>query len=511
MKLKLFISYSRDDKAWVFELWRALRDRAHHDAWLDQRVAPAQDWWDTILTNLEESDCVIYILTPKSAESIYCRAELAHALALNKPVVPLILKPCDYPSNLKARRIQYYQIADNDTLGDILFTTERGLGEIRLGLFQGKYPAPNSIPARPAEPKPAQQPEQVLEVLKLAETAAQEGNFSLAEVKYQQVVDTDPQGWGQAAAKRLATIRRDRERTQKYDEIAQMAENSALVELAWEMWQVFVQNYGNSHQPPPGLIRMPTRKPRSKIYDILPAPFDWCEIPAGKVTLEAGGYVPEGGQTFDVPAFTIAKYPVTNAQFAKFLQAGGYDNQQWWTKEGWQARQSNKWTEPRLWQDSPFNSEEHPVVGVSWFEALAFCNWLREQSGESIILPTEQQWQRAAQGNDGWVYPWDNDWDASRCQNSVGANSSNSTAPVTQFEGRGDSPFGVVDMSGNVWEWTVTDFDTGSNDGDKPANKRVLRGGSWNYSGTVYFRVVDRGGSFPDYGFNYWGFRLASS
>ncbi|MCA9905148.1 MAG: toll/interleukin-1 receptor domain-containing protein, partial [Anaerolineae bacterium] len=84
---KLFISYSRDDKAWVYELWRALRDRAHYDAWIDQRIVPAQDWWDSILTNVEDADCVIYVMSPKSVESIYCVAEVNYALALNKPVL----------------------------------------------------------------------------------------------------------------------------------------------------------------------------------------------------------------------------------------------------------------------------------------------------------------------------------------------------------------------------------------------------------------------------------------
>jgi len=86
--MKLFISYSRDDKAWVYELWRGLRDHAYHDAWIDQRIIPAQDWWDSILTNIEAAECVLYIMTPKSVDSIYCQAEMTYALALNKPILP---------------------------------------------------------------------------------------------------------------------------------------------------------------------------------------------------------------------------------------------------------------------------------------------------------------------------------------------------------------------------------------------------------------------------------------
>ncbi len=79
--MKLFISYSRDDKAWVYELWRALRDEANHDAWIDRRLVPAQDWWNTVLDSIEACECILYVISPKSAESIYCRTKLSYALA----------------------------------------------------------------------------------------------------------------------------------------------------------------------------------------------------------------------------------------------------------------------------------------------------------------------------------------------------------------------------------------------------------------------------------------------
>ena len=129
--MRLFLSYSRDDKAYVYELWRALRDRAHHDAWIDQRIVPAQDWWETILKNIETCETFIYLMTPKSVESIYCRAELTYALALNKPILPIMIKPCDYPQDLKTRRIQYSTVNDGDSLGDVLFVISQALGEIR--------------------------------------------------------------------------------------------------------------------------------------------------------------------------------------------------------------------------------------------------------------------------------------------------------------------------------------------------------------------------------------------
>jgi formylglycine-generating enzyme required for sulfatase activity len=117
------------------------------------------------------------------------------------------------------------------------------------------------------------------------------------------------------------------------------------------------------------------------------------------------------------------------------------------------------------------------VVGVSWYEALAFCRWLGEQTGENILLPTEQQWQRAAQGDDNRTYPWGEGIDDSRCNYSRNVGR---TTPVTNYPA-GASPYGVMDMSGNVWEWCLTQYDDGSED-IEGTNRRVLRGGSWNNS-----------------------------
>ncbi len=248
---------------------------------------------------------------------------------------------------------------------------------------------------------------------------------------------------------------------------------------------------------------MSTRSSR----DLMP-PFAWIDIPAGKVTLEAGGYVPEGGQTFDVAAFCIAKYPMTNSQYAKFIEAGGYTEKQWWTEVGWDEREMYEWMEPRFWQDEHLNVPDHPVVSVSWHEALAFCRWLSAVTGENITLPTEQQWQQAAQGDDKHLYPWGNEWDASRCtHNPVRFSGSYHTTPVTQHEGKGDSPFGVVDMVGNVSEWCLTGS-SGKDHLDSRSEMRMLR------SATVSdkpenLRATFRISNFPHTRYGDYGFRLA--
>jgi|GEM_PF-1815538 len=253
-------------------------------------------------------------------------------------------------------------------------------------------------------------------------------------------------------------------------------------------------------------------KIRPSSLDLMPVPFAWVDIPAGRVTLEIETGFYGGGQTFDIEAFQMAKYPVTNAQFAKFIDAGGYENRQWWTDAGWETHQKDNWMQPRFWTDAKWNGAEYPVVGVSWYESVAFCLWLNEVTGEQIMLPSEVQWQRAAQGDDGREYPWGNDWDSSRCRNSVdgGYGSAGNTGIVTAYEGKGDSPYGVVDMSGNVWEWCLTKHEDGSQNLNGN-NMRVLHGGSWNNKYRNNFRVADRIRDVPNLSFNGGGFRVSRS
>lgn len=251
----------------------------------------------------------------------------------------------------------------------------------------------------------------------------------------------------------------------------------------------------------------------NSIAQLLPPPFAWKAIPAGSVALEKGGYILDKGQTFDVPPFAIAQYPITNSQFAKFIEAGGYTDRTYWTNNGWQRKEEKNWTGPRYLDDAEWNGADYPVVGVSWYEALAFCQWLSAATSENITLPTEQQWQRAAQGDEEYFYPWGNEFDPTHCNADSGTAAR--TTPVTQYPD-GASPYGVMDMVGNVWEWCLTDYMTGKTDnGDDyqlpPKPRRVAfdmqnapKPGDANYHAEDFEPVlygpsrVIRGASFYD-------------
>lgn len=225
----------------------------------------------------------------------------------------------------------------------------------------------------------------------------------------------------------------------------------------------------------------------------LPGPFEWIDIPAGPVTLDAGGYVLEPA-AFDVAGFTIGQYPVTNAQFAAFVDDGGYDRPAWWSVTGWGIRERHGWTQPRFWGQRDYNGPDCPIVGVSWFEASAFCRWLGDRTGRQIALPTEQQWQRAAQGDDGREFPWGSaEPTAALCNWS---REIDDTTPVTLYPD-GASAYGVMDMSGNVWEWCLTGWESGIADLDS-REVRLLRGGSWSSDSPISLRAAHRSAIDPN-------------
>jgi hypothetical protein len=154
-----------------------------------------------------------------------------------------------------------------------------------------------------------------------------------------------------------------------------------------------------------------------------------------------------------VAPFQAGVYPITNAQFKLFWQVGGYNQKDWWSPEGWRWRQGKsrqRTDQPDFWDDERFNQPNQPVVGVTWYEVEAFCNWLTATYGRVYRLPTEEEWERLARGRDGWEYPWGDGW-RKGLANTNKAKLGQTTA-VGLFPG-GCSPAGAHDCAGNVWEW----------------------------------------------------------
>jgi formylglycine-generating enzyme required for sulfatase activity len=246
-------------------------------------------------------------------------------------------------------------------------------------------------------------------------------------------------------------------------------------------------------------------------------------------------------RTQSLPTFQIGRYPATNAEFRYFIQSGGYAQDRWWSPDGqawkrggpdahtgaiedwlkWQKyyqendladiAQRYRWTpqrfrywqrmvkmtleeathqaqrqferpfdRPAYWDDPELSAPGCPVVGVNWYEAEAYCNWLAHITQQPFALPSEMQWEKAARGTDGRTYPWGERFSAARCNTIEGHYLT--TTPVGLYPS-GCSPYGLFDCSGNVWEWTTSWYQayraSSAQSEDFGEKYRVVRGGSW--------------------------------
>jgi len=252
---------------------------------------------------------------------------------------------------------------------------------------------------------------------------------------------------------------------------------------------------------------------------------EWCEVPAGEFIMGSNdGQDREKPQhTANIPySYKAAKYLITNLQYGLFMEDKGYTTRRYWTAVGWEWKERNKRLGPRSYPE-PFNLSNHPVIGVSWYEAVAYCRWLTEVlqdcrelgEGWQIRLPTEAEWEKAARGTDGRTYPWGEGFDPEKANGK--ATEVESTCAVGLFP-LGVSPYGCYDMAGNVWEWCATKYDRGYKpypykvenewtenylEGD---NYRTLRGGAWSV-GLGNLRCAYRLDYDPNYGYFLRGFR----
>ncbi|MBN1427397.1 MAG: SUMF1/EgtB/PvdO family nonheme iron enzyme [Anaerolineae bacterium] len=250
----------------------------------------------------------------------------------------------------------------------------------------------------------------------------------------------------------------------------------------------------------------------SDILAILPRPFEWCEIPAGQVALEGSA------GTFEVQPLWMAMYPITYAQFQVFVDAeDGFRNPRWW--EELAADADHKKNPGNQYQ----KVDIHPRETVSWWDAIAFCQWLNARLGLppipadlttqtlagylGIRLPAEWEWQWAAQGPDGREYPYGNTFDPNK--SNTGELGIGKTTPVGTFS-EGASPYGVLDMSGNVWEWCLNEYNPASLTRLTGGSARVVRGGAWYY-GQYDARCSSRDRYNPDGRLDFSGFRVCVS
>lgn len=200
-------------------------------------------------------------------------------------------------------------------------------------------------------------------------------------------------------------------------------------------------------------------------------------------------------RTVNVDAFAIAKYPLTNQQYKAFIDETNREPPQHWNG-----------------RDFPVGKANHPVVYISWDDAVAYTAWLRQKTGKEYRLPTEAEWEKAARGTDGHTYPWERDFDAAKC--NVDGNVGDTT-PVGIYP-QGRSPYDILDMAGNVWEWCADWYGedtykhgTAPNPkGPEKGDSRVVRGGSW-FGSPAFARCALRSGIDPHSRYGTLGVRVS--
>lgn len=236
---------------------------------------------------------------------------------------------------------------------------------------------------------------------------------------------------------------------------------NAVYDLLKELGGEIIEAFENK-QPVWGKFKTISLAPGAKL--------EFCYVPAGEFLM---GSAASDREAYDnekpqhrvyVDAFYLGKYPVTNAQYRVFVQKTGH-------------------RQPYRWKDGfPHNKVNHPVSGVSWSDAVAFCEWAARATGKPIRLLTEAEWEKGARGTDGRIYPWGNTWQPAYCNTK--ASGIKDTTPVDRYP-RGHSPYEVYDMIGNVWEWTSTIYQPypyKADDGREASDKskwHVFRGGSY--------------------------------
>ncbi|MEM9384818.1 MAG: TIR domain-containing protein [Pseudomonadota bacterium] len=205
----------------------------------------------------------------------------------------------------------------------------------------------------------------------------------------------------------------------------------------------------------------------------------WCKVPSG--TFSFGDAL----EPIEIDEYYMARFPVTNAQFQTFIEDGGYDQDAWWEDLDDRAPASHgRWNVPN-----------RPRERVLWCEAVAYCRWLSKRLGYRVRLPTEHEWEKAARGQDARIYPWGDQYEAGYAHvDESGAGISGAKPEETIAVGlfpHGASPYGVEDMSGNVWEWCANEYGSPQRTQISGDAARSLRGGSWQdlpFSATNSYR-----------------------
>ena len=535
--MKIFVSYARVDKPYCIRIIETLHA---HDVWYDQRLYAGQDWWKEILRRLDWCEVFIYLLSPDSVASLYCRRELEIARRLKRHVIPVLLnKDTVLPD--KMRDWQYVDLSEKLTVENVtqllnsILVVERRQGTAS--------PAPAPTESIGDGPVSRSSP---VELVSSAVRALEKGDYDNAIVLLRQAQASGYQSRFvrldnllRIAESKVVERSQSREVEREYQHIVALFAFESTREMACQALAEFIREFGdydpqglqrlcdfkesikargdNNSKPAaatqdpqqfksqtiskPQLQESPEERDRrgfsSQVVKLPPAPasnqaielrkvvpeeasaeeilpmLQWCDIPYGTVAISSivGADEEFSEMIVQVDNFVMSMYPVTNAQFDIFARAeDGYKNARWWNY----SEHAMRWfKQSKGIAESRFAGDERPRENVNWYEARAFANWLGSLLKMKVALPSIAQWQRAAKGDDDRYFPWGDDYDEEHCNTLESG--LKMTTPVNRYH-KGASPYGVYDMAGNLWEWTMNTAAATENGRDQ---RRAVAGGSF--------------------------------
>lgn len=533
---KLFVSYRRTN--WSFTYWLAeeLGKLIEAELFVDFSGIDESNFESSLLRNLSESEALLLIVTEHTFDQrIYrpndwVRREIRTALEQKKPIVLALYEGKTPPSdpNLLPEDILLIQKAQGVEFYPRFF--KAGVHELALFIAKSTSIELQDNAARaPSEVKVHPRANQA-ERLKTAYALIEAGDYTQALTLLNQLQSEgyqpkilDLNELITRAKNSQQSEERRWEAGQIYDEIEILTHvNLSRARAAWIEFQ---QSYPDFKDDPAKLAARFTNesgvtlkipeieiKRTNQVERIIGIPFEWCYVEAGTFLY--------GTEKLLTPLdeFYISKYPITYGQYQVFLEANdGYFDGRWWADLSVEKSHRKQYGE-QFWK-----IENHPCEMVSWYDAVAFSRWLSNRLGGHyaidqidswlIRLPTEIEWEKAARGTDGRIYPWGSEYILGNANvdesNLRGGQYLGKTSPVVDFQGC-ISPYKLLNMSGNVWEWTLTDFETGDNHNLDAKSGRVYRGGS--YIDLLSLARVDfRDGNYPQTRKKNLGFRIVTT
>ena len=504
---QVFLSHAHEDVDFALRLAKDLRD-AGLSVWMTpDSIQPGEQWASAIERGLDESKIFIVLLTPNSVKSRWVKKETLHALEHDDvfTIAPVLLKTCDVNQLSKfLTQTQYINFERDYGRGLEALCGTLGVQSavMRAALQAAKAQRQHEVAEREQQRRLVA--EQERQRLTVAERERQQRE--VAEVKQLHVENerltqaAEERGHQKVAAAQHERLRQENERLKREavqqskpkpapaasKDAPQISRRTLLlgaggaVGVGAVVWVVGQLNTTPRAPAAPTPAPTYTAQPAATTAPLpagLPAVFaltspinmDFVLIPAGPFLMGSDKAKDSQASDDELPQHTvtlgnyyIGKFEVTNEQWAIFAQA---INRSF---------------------SVPDNKAKHPVVNIDWHDAMAFCEWLSRESGRTVTLPSEAEWEKAARGTDGRIYPWGNDAPTKDLLNFNRTVSD--TTPVGQYSPKGDSPFGCADMAGNVWEWTrsLENFKYPYVAGDGRENlqagedmRRVVRGGSW--------------------------------